>query len=167
MIRVLTLIIFVVLTLTACQTNSSKSQTDRSQTTLNYDTTKTTVIVLDKNFNYPFDSLNYNPASLTQGDIEQIEGYIIESVTDYNNSLSDDHGDYKIDLNGKDYKKQLVIVTNLKGEKEVWVNCFCDNWDKAWRTQILMVDDGGPCYFNFKINLTTKKVYDLIVNGFA
>jgi hypothetical protein len=24
------------------------------------------------------------------------------------------------------YRKQLIAVTNKKGEKEVWVNCFCD-----------------------------------------
>ena len=31
----------------------------------------------------------------------------------------------------------------------------------------MIVDDGGNCYFNFKINLTTKKFYDLRVNGEA
>jgi hypothetical protein len=29
------------------------------------------------------------------------------------------------------------------------------------------VEDGGNCYFNFKINLITKKYFDLGVNGVA
>ncbi len=28
-------------------------------------------------------------------------------------------------------------------------------------------DDGGNCYFNFKINLATKKFYDFSVIGLA
>jgi len=104
---------------------------------------------------------------LTQDDINQVDSLLISSVTDYNNSLTDGHDDYKIDLKGKDYKKQLIAVTNSKGEKEIWINCFCDDWDKSWKTEIIEVHDGGPCYFNLKINLTTKKIYDFGVNGFA
>jgi hypothetical protein len=59
-------------------------------------------------------------------------------------------------------------VTNKKGEKEVWVNCFCDTWNSnRWKTEILFVEDGGNCYFNFRINLATKKYHDLGVNGEA
>ena len=132
---------------------------------LNVDTTNTAII--SKNFNYPFDSSDYDPSTLNQTDIEQIERSLIELVTDYNKSLSQGHEDYKIDLNGKDYKKQLVAVKNPKGEKEVWVNCLCDDSSRPWRTQIVWVEDGGPCFFNFKLNLTTKEVYEFVVNGFA
>ena len=167
MTRALLSIFIFILTLVACRTDKPKLQGDNLRTVLSYDTTKTALIDWDKRSNYPFDSLEYRPATITQEDIEEIEKHIAESVTEYNNSLSVGHDDYKIDLKDRDYKKQLVAVTNSKGEKEVWVNCFCDDWDKAWRTQILMVHDGGPCYFNIRINLTTKKVYDLMVNGFA
>jgi hypothetical protein len=166
MARSLTSIFVFILSLTACRTDKATVQGE-SQALLAYDTTKTAVIFLDTRSTYPFDSLEYGPATLTQEDVVKIERSLIESVTGYNNSLSVRHDDYKIDLKAREYRKQLVAVTNKKGEKEVWVNCFCDDWDKAWRTQIMMVDDGGPCYFNFKLNLTTKKVYDLIVNGFA
>jgi len=167
MTRVLPSIFVFILTLSACRTDKSKVQDEKSRAVLSYDTTKTALIVLDKRSNYPFDSLEYTPATLTQEDIGQIERHLAESVTEYNNSLSPGHDDYKIDLKGRAYRKQLVAVTNSKGEKEVWVNCFCDDWDTSWRTQIVMLDDGGPCYFNCKLNLTTKKVCDLIVNGFA
>jgi hypothetical protein len=159
--------LLVTSTLTACRPESRKVQTDNGQDQLKYDTTKTAIVSWDRTFNYPFDSINYQATTVTQEDINQIDSLLISSVTDYNNSLTDGHEDYKIDLKGKDYKKQLIAVTNSKGEKEIWVNCFCDDWDKSWKREILVVHDGGPCYFNFKINLTTKKIYDFGVNGFA
>jgi hypothetical protein len=159
--------LLVTSTLTACRPESRKVQTDNGQDQLKYDTTKTAIVSWDRTFNYPFDSINYQATTVTQEDINQIDSLLISSVTDYNNSLTDGHEDYKIDLKGKDYKKQLIAVTNSKGEKEIWVNCFCDDWDKSWKREILVVHDGGPCYFNFKVNLTTEKIYDFGVNGFA
>ena|SRR6185295_14851840 len=165
MTKVFVWTLFVTLTLAACR--PGKEQTDNGQGRLTYDTTKTAIISWDNTSNYPFDSINYHATMLTQDDINQVDSLLISSVTDYNNSLTDGHDDYKIDLKGKDYKKQLIAVTNSKGEKEIWINCFCDDWDKSWKTEIIEVHDGGPCYFNLKINLTTKKIYDFGVNGFA
>jgi hypothetical protein len=167
MTKVFSLTFVCILALSACRTEKPKEKVDNFQTSLSYDSTRTVILPLDKGSNYPFNNLEHKPATLAQEDIGQIERSLIESVTKYNNSLAVGHDDYKIDLKGRDYKKQLVAVTNSKGEKEVWVNCFCDDWDKAWRARVVSVEDGGPCYFNFKINLTTKKVYDLMVNGFA
>lgn len=132
-----------------------------------YDSANTAIIAWDRSFNYPFDTINYNAATLTQEDIKRVDSLLISSVMDYNNSLTDGHEEYKIDLNGKNYKKQLIGAINSNGEKEIWVNCFCDSWVKSWKTEILVVDDGGPCYFNFKINMQTKKIYNFVVNGFA
>ncbi|HMG93639.1 MAG TPA: hypothetical protein VK589_26460 [Chryseolinea sp.] len=156
------LICYVIVTLTACQTKNEAGD-ERAHT--NYDSTLTAVIPWD--FNYPFDSLTCRPTTLSHSDIEQIEDLLVATVIDYNNSLSSGHEDYKIDLETKGHKKQLVAVVNSKGEKEVWVNCFCDIEGDSWRSGIIMVSDGGPCFFNFKINLTTKEVYELVVNGFA
>ncbi len=131
-----------------------------------FDTSKVAIIPFCKTGNYPFDN-NYKQAILTRADINEIDRLLIKCVTDYNNSLEQDYKQFSIDLTKNDYKKQLVAVTNSKGEKEVWVNCFCRTWDTRWKTEIMHVDDGGNCYFNFKINLTTKKYYDLGVNGEA
>jgi len=72
---------------------------------------------------------------------------------------------YIIDL--KRYDRQFVPVINKKGEKEIWVNCFCGTHSDDWKTNIVGVDDGGNCYFNLKINLTKKTYYDFGVNGEA
>ena len=65
------------------------------------------------------------------------------------------------------YKRQYIVVTNRRDEKEVWVNCFCTDFGKNRKKQYIYVRDGGPCFFNFKINLTMKKYYDFHVNGSA
>ena len=47
------------------------------------------------------------------------------------------------------------------------MNCFCETSDNSWKSYIRLVDDGGNCVFNFKINLKTKLFYGLVVNGEA
>ena len=131
------------------------------------DTSKIAILPFDKKSNYPFDN-SFNPTTLTQEDIKSIDSLLIACVTDYNNSLDKDHKEWSIDIKKYNYQKQIIAVTNKKGDKEVWVNCFCQIWDNNnWKTEILLVHDGGNCYFNFKLNLVTKKFYDLGVNGEA
>lgn len=167
MARHFVFILFVILLLAECKTESRKARTNDGSVSLKYDSTRITIISSHKKFSYPFDSLDYKPVSLIQEDIEQLDSLLISCVAGYNSSLDEGHDDYRIDLATNEYKRQIVAVVNSKGEKEVWVNCFCSDSDKSWRTEILLVDDGGPCYFNFKANLATGIVYDLSVNGFS
>ena len=142
-------------------------QTGNKTDSLPYDTTKTAVITWNRGFPYPFESTGHQPAILTPDDMKQVETAFISCVTDYNKALPNGQEAYKIDWVATEYSKQLVAVTNSNLEKIVWVNCFCGNLNEQLKTQILIVHDGGPCYFNFKINLTTGKYYDLLVNGFG
>jgi len=74
--------------------------------------------------------------------------------------------DYVIDL--KRYYRQYIVVYNRKGEKEVWVNCFCNIRSLAnWRKKAVIVMGGGNCFFNVRINLTRKSFSDFMVNGLA
>jgi hypothetical protein len=113
-------------------------------------------------------------ADLTITDLKQIDSVLHTCIADYNakqeqNSdlrFKKDKSVYWIDL--KNYKRQYIAVINRKGEKEVWINCFCDSFnDPNWKTYIINVDDGGNCFFNLKINLTAGNYYDLFVNGDA
>ena len=165
------------LTIAFCLTNvftsCGQSQNKKTRQIINtkitssiqFDTSKTAVVPFDQKGNYPFDN-SYKPTTLTQNDISRVDSLLIACVTEYNNSLDKDHKEWSIDLKNN-YLKQLIVVTNKKGEKEVWVNCFCNTWNKNWQKEILLVHDGGNCYFNFKINLVTKNFYDLVVNGEA
>ena len=56
------------------------------------------------------------------------------------------------------------------GQKKVWVNCFClDFHDDPthWKKAIVLVDDGGSCYFNVIIDIGDNSFSDLEVNGDA
>ncbi len=67
----------------------------------------------------------------------------------------------------KNYKTQYFGFINELNEKNIFANYFCDSMGQDWRKQILLVFDGGNCFFNIKANLNKKEVYDLQVNGEA
>jgi hypothetical protein len=76
--------------------------------------------------------------------------------------------DRNLDL--EKYKRQYVVYINLKGEKEVYVNCFCsgnNNEFSYWKKHLVEVLDGGECFFNVTVNLTTHKYGFLYINGYA
>lgn len=155
-------------TLSSCKPSKTK-QVDQlaKNKIIPPDTSKTTIIEFEKNGNYPFDS-TFHPANLTKNDVYIIDSLLVACVADYNNSLEEDHNEWIIDIKKHNYRKQFIAVTNKKGEKEVWINCFCHVWENEnWKTDILLVQDGGNCYFNFKVNLRTKQFYDLRVSGVA
>ena len=121
---------------------------------------------------------NCKPAQLKNNDeFVLIDRLLTDCINDYNSrvekALKKDNRYPKekyllIDL--KKHKRQYVVVTNSSGEKEVWISCFCEDWgfnQSGWRKYIIDVDDGGNCYFNLKINLSTGKYYDLMVNGYG
>jgi hypothetical protein len=123
---------------------------------------------------------NSKQTDLTQSDLNEIEGILQIAVKENNDSqklyLEKHNMEYpkhqwtetrfELKLNG--FRRQYVPVINESGEKEIWVNFFCNNWQsEKWKTEIIDVDDGGNCFFNLKINLTTKKYSDLRINGYA
>lgn len=99
------------------------------------------------------------PATLSKQDLVRIEELIKTRVTIYNKGYG------KINKPIKFYK-QFVAVINKNGEKEVWVNCCCEVMT-YWKKKIQTTLDGGPCYFNLKINMDKNIVYDFTVNGLS
>ena len=154
--------------LLSCQKDESNGE-DKSEVDANAAVTDTTIATIKfdaTEMPYIFDK-NASPATLTPQDLEQIDSLFLVCVANYNKTIRQDLQFMKIDLVGRLYKKQLVAVVNRNGEKEVWVNCFCDDFSKPWRNEILSVSDGGSCYFNFKIKLKSLEYYDFSVNGLA
>jgi hypothetical protein len=131
------------------------------------DTSLIAIIPFNNSRDWLFDK-TFTPATLTESDIQKIETLLINCVTEYNKKLSGDNKQFfLIDMNKEKYKRQYVAVTNKKGEKVVWINCLCQTHGDNWKTSLIMVDDGGSCFFNLKINLAKEKCYDLSVNGLA
>lgn len=133
------------------------------------------IIKYDSNSHHFFK--NAIPTSLTELEINKIDEILNQSVLTYNTN----HQEYTKELKSRDeqindarfliniskYARQYVPIVNQLGEKEVWVNCFCQSSNDNWKKQIVIVNDGGLCYFNLKINLSTLQYYEFNVNGEA
>lgn len=129
------------------------------------DTTKFAILPLDTSYYQFKDSKS---TVLLQKDLNLTEKILIKCLDNNNqNQDTSKHLLEYIDLGN--YKRQYIPFINKRGEKLVWVNCFCigDINFPDWKKEIVMVDDGGSCYFNVIINLTTKKYGKLFINGYA
>ncbi len=89
-----------------------------------------------------------------------------EEIIELNKIISQCMNESKDELRDiSEYKRQYVPFLNKKGEKEVWVNCFCGFLEENWKEDLIDVMDGGNCFFNVRINLSTKTYCDLFING--
>jgi hypothetical protein len=149
-----------------CKSQESKTSSAERVHLLYIDTSKYAVLNFREEYKgYIFDK-SCKPTALSADDIYKIEKIIKTKVDNYNKNSA--HKYFFIN-NPNKYYKQFIAVINSKCEKEVWVNCFCEIFPSnfPWKTQTISVLDGGSCYFQLKINLTTNRVYDFGVNGVA
>ena len=146
---------FIIMILNSCSPISNKQNDTASIDSLlhhGFDTTRFAIIRYDSTYYAVFK--NDKPATFTVTDFLLTDS-ILNGVIIKNN----------IDI--KRYKRQYVAVINNKGDKEIWINFFCNDWDKDWKKEIIIIKDGGDCFFYLKINLTTKTCYDFMINGNA
>lgn len=74
--------------------------------------------------------------------------------------------DLLIDL--RYYRRQYIISMDKQRHKLVRVNAFCHSWDTDyWKTHEIVTHDGGKCYFNMLLDLTTNKIIYFKTNGSA
>jgi len=95
--------------------------------------------------------------NLTGTDLEAVDEIFKKSITQNN-----------IDTSYFHYKKQYVPFIDKDRQKKVWINCFCSDLDNEfldWRKSIVIVSDGGSCFFNLIINLSNHSFSNLQVNG--
>ena len=176
------LILTVVVTFFSCgqkekQSTEHKTVVESKIDKVIIDTSSIVIIEFDTTYHWLFKSAKQS--ELDSEDLYQIEKLLADSLMKYNNQqkiqfeeISKNYPDENFNLTNfiielDKYKRQYVPVINEQGEKEVWINCFCGKWNKNGKKEMLIVNDGGNCYFNLKINLTTKTIYDFMVNGEA
>lgn len=100
---------------------------------------------------------NAKPTELSNSELIEIENIIKKAIKE-NNEIQKS----EVKFNG--YKRQYVPIINNKGQKEVFVNFFCNDFGaNNWKTELVQVEDGGNCYYNLKFNLVTK-TYKLEIN---
>ena len=137
-----------------------------------------TILDFKKNWNWMFDV--GSPTNLNQIELAEIETILKLAVKENNekqklrleksnqefpNNVRKQTG-FEITLN--EMKRQYVPIINPKGEKEIWINLFCDDFgNDTWKYTLMEVSDGGNCFFNVKVNLENKTYSRLIVNGYG
>jgi hypothetical protein len=155
----------------ACGQASPKpmaSAKNKSSQFASYDTASISMITFDRSDYWLFDSTS-KPSILTNADILEVERLFNEAVAEYNSKLKsgDNKLYFSIDFMKYKYRRQYVCVTSKDRQKEVYINCFCETMGVDWKNKLIQVEDGGNCFFNLKINLNTKRYFDIFVNGYA
>ena len=164
---------FSIIILNGCQQNNSLKNNslllESKDSIALFDSSKYAIIQFDPNANYfliqrEIFPKTSKPSVLLKSEINELNTILQACVNEFNSGQV--NGAYDaIDINK--YRKQLIITTNVKGEKEVFINCFCDNDHPYWKTGIVDVFDGGECYFRVTINLTRKQYYDFNVGSLS
>ena len=155
-------LLFVSLLIFSCQNHSKKNEV--------FQLPSSDYVVLKYNPEWYWIFEGVTSSNLSKKELNEIETILQDAITSHNLRYDVGSNDYKhwaLELDR--YKRQYVPVINQKGEKVIWINFFCDDYfyKLNWREEIPIVADGGNCYFNIKINLTTKKYSDLQINGYA
>ena len=184
--RLLFIIIFLVTTLGCTRTNDSgQANVDKGDTLIItdnvvLDSLDFNILKYDTSYHYIFPK-TFKATDLSEGEIKECEALLIDYIEKYNTGaarrrfeeatkgnpdLKFNLDDFTIDL--KDYGRQFMAGISDNGTKIVFVNCFCDPKKFDYRNkELVFVFDGGNCFFNFKVNLTEKKVFDFMENGVA
>ncbi|WP_432673204.1 hypothetical protein [Flavobacterium sp. SM2513] len=115
------------------------------------------IAVLKTNTYRGFES--FKPAKLSTGELDLLEYFLLERIEYYNKYKAYQ----KISL--KNYNRQYAAAINPKGEKVVFINCFCEHRATNWKKVLNEVDDGGNCFFTLNVNLTLRTAEELDVNG--
>jgi hypothetical protein len=132
--------------------NESQKQLIKSNvlqnTSLNFDTSKITLLNLETDWWLRKKLSSTKSFNLTNYDIKAIDE-VFKICANENN----------IDTSYFHYKRQYVPFLNKTGQKKVWINCFCSDLNDEftyWKKSIVIVDDGGSCFFNLLIDLNSK-----------
>lgn len=159
------ILLFITLILISSCNNKNKTpeieSNHKPKTTFNLAASDYTIIPFNKQLNWIFKEAK--PTELSRQELIEIEDILNIVIVDHSDSKGTD---YEVTLEGM--RRQYVPVINQNGEKEVWINFFCDDPENEdGKKNLITVLDGGNCHFNLKVNLTTKTYSDLYVNGVA
>jgi hypothetical protein len=158
-------ILFYIILSSCGQTSTStpKKSTNQRQSDiiptyqLLLDTNRIVILPVDTTSSWYFKWLftSTTSAKLTNQDNQTIEALLEKCLSAY--ITLDSSKLYSYDIVLRKYNRQYVPYTDLKGEKKVFVNCICTDLTHStnWRNKLLVVDDGGSCFFEVTINLTT------------
>jgi len=154
------------------QTHDSIKAINLSDANLNksllIDTTKIAILPIDTANVWVFKDAV--ALQLTNRDLQRIDILLTECINANNNKQDTTKRVFEY-INLKNYKRQYVPFIDSKGEKKVYINCFClsDSPDEFnyWKKSLVEVDDGGSCFFHLTVNLSSGQYGQLFINGYG
>jgi hypothetical protein len=100
---------------------------------------------------------------ISESEMHLVDSLLKQQIEEHNRKSDKT---FSIDLSK--YRRQYFPSIDTNGDKRVEVNCFCQvHNDDNWKKQRVQVHDGGKCYFNIKVDLTTLTVVNFHINGQA
>jgi len=170
--------IFFLLAFYACGQNSNSKNTDNiivskenSNDTFHgtqswKDTSVIAILPIDTIYHWLFE--NAKPLNLTEKDLQTVDNILADCIKTHN-AKQDTTKEFSEYIDLKKYKRQYIAFINSKGEKKVYINCFCtSDWGfDYWKKSLVHVNDGGSCFFQVTINLTTLEYEKFGTNGYA
>ncbi|MFD2247769.1 hypothetical protein [Pontibacter ruber] len=126
-------------------------------------------------------SKNLSLVGLSKEEITLAELLLLKQIDQYNQSQIKIFNEMKVKYpkynfqkeifiieNPSNYARQYIPAINSDGQKLIYINAFCTlQGHDYWKDGLVEVMDGGDCYFQLIINLTTKEVVEFSVNGVA
>ena len=123
------------------------------------------VIIKDEKLIKSIHGENALPSDLNNSELDKIEKILEEAVGyDYTKDLSK-QGIFKVNV--AEYGRQYIPAINQDGDKIIWINLFCQDFESIPIDSLILVMDGGKCYFRITVNLNTLTYSNLVFNGFA
>ena len=111
---------------------------------------------------------NCTPSDLNYDEILEIESIIGQKISEHKKLMSEWDEELSDAESEITFRRQYVPVILDNGEKAVWINFLCgSNHFEDWKENLVIVSDGGPCFFQLKVNLNRKEFYDYRYNGIA
>lgn len=102
---------------------------------------------------------DFKPYDLTSDDIERCQKPLIEFVDRYNRSYGE-----KVDISK--YGQQYIGALDDDGHIIVYINCFCRPEKVTYKEDYLVVaNDGGNCYIQVSVDLTSNQLVYSSING--
>ncbi len=137
------------------------------------------IIKYDSTKYYPIPE-TYKPSHVSKAEVLECEIVLIKYINEYNIDTKLVYkksrkkypkakytlNEFQIDLKGSG--RQYVAAISPAGKRMVFVYSFCDPKEMGINdTGLVVVHDGGNCYFDYKIDLESMKIFDFSVNGIA
>ncbi|WP_299765279.1 hypothetical protein [uncultured Dokdonia sp.] len=66
----------------------------------------------------------------------------------------------------ENYFRQYIPYIDKNGDRIVYINAACYK-SEHWKTNLIIARDGGDCYWQLKINLDKKIMYEFHTNSIA